>query len=476
MHKISIYISIFLTLIAFESKGQSSESLIPNAQNISSKYYSTVDKKISSINDRLTKKSIKYLKKLEGEDKKIQRALNKVDSTTTNSFVNTNELYDEFTQKLKKKTEIVSKLLGGQYNSYLDTLGTSLNFLNQINGLAGKIKSPLNGLNQLEKKLQQTEKIKAFIAERKEQIKQMLAKFTKLPAGLKKQYDQLNKTAYYYSAQIQEYKLMLKDPKRIEQKTIALLNKIPAFQKFMQQNSQLASLFRIPVNYGTAQNLTGLQTRSSVQVLVQQRIAMGGPTAQAQIQQNLAQAHAALNKIKDKLNQFGGGGSDVPIPDFKPNGQKTKTFLQRLELGSNLQFAKSNRIFPSTTEIGLSAGYKLNDKSILGIGLSYKMGLGTLRHIVFTSQGLGLRSFFDYKIKKQFFISGGYEMNYNAAFKNIEQLKNYNAWQRSGLIGLSKKYKVSKKLKGNMQILYDFLANTHVPVTQPFISRLGYNL
>ena len=43
---------------------------------------------------------------------------------------------------------------------------------------------------------------------------------------------------------------MLKDPKKIEQKALSILNKLPAFQKFMKQNSQLASLFRIPDNYG----------------------------------------------------------------------------------------------------------------------------------------------------------------------------------------------------------------------------------
>ena len=73
-------------------------------------------------------------------------------------------------------------------------------------------------------------------------------------------------------------------------------------------------------------------------------------------------------------------------------------------------------------------------------------------------------------------MSGGYEMNYNAAFKNMEQLRIYNAWQRSALIGVSKKYKISKKVKGEMKLLYDFLANQHIPVSQPLIFRMGYNI
>ena len=108
--------------------------------------------------------------------------------------------------------------------------------------------------------------------------------------------------------------------------------------------------------------------------------------------------------------------------------------------------------------------------------MSYKMGMGSFRHISFTHQGIGFRSYADYKIKGSLFMSGGYEMNYNAAFKNIGQLKDYNAWQRSALMGVSKKYKISKKRKGEMKLLYDLLANQHIPVTQSVIFRVGYHI
>ncbi|MDB5221578.1 MAG: hypothetical protein JWN83_245, partial [Chitinophagaceae bacterium] len=310
-----------------------------------------------------------------------------------------------------------------------------------------------------------------------EQIKQLLSKYTNIPKGLQKQYQQLSKTAYYYSAQVKEYKELLKDPKKIEKKALALLNKLPAFQKFMKENSQLASLFGIQGGSSTGtQALAGLQTRASVQAMITQQISMGGPNAMAQVQQNLAVAHAEINKLKDQINKLGGSSSDIDMPDFKPNDQKTKSFLKRLEFGSNIQSQKSTNFFPSTTDIGLSVGYKLNNKSIVGIGASYKVGFGRgWNNIKISSEGIGLRSFVDYKIKKSLFISGGYEQNYKTAFNSIEQLKNYNAWQTSGLIGVSKKYKISKKFKGNMQLLWDFLSYDQIPRTQPIVYRLGYN-
>ena len=448
-----------------------------------SKFYSKVDKKISSIDDHLTKKSVKYLAKFQRQERKLQEKLKKLNPE--NVVENANEKYNELSQKIKSKTAGASKIVSGEYNPYLDSLGTSLSFLKQFKGISAKVKEPLESFNQLQSKLQLSEKIKEFIVERKNQIKELLSKYAKLPLGLKKEYDKLRQTAIYYQMQLQEYKNMLKDNKKIEQKALGILNKLPAFQKFMKENSQLASLFRIPNSSslagGQAAALTGLQTRSSVQSLIQQRIAAGGPNAQAQIQANLAAAHIELNKLKDKLNAFGGGSNDVEMPEgFRVNPEKTKSFLKRLEYSTDLQFSKTNNLLPSTADIGLGIGYKLDDKKIIGIGMNYKMGMGSIQHINITHQGLGFRSYMDWKIKKQFFISGGYETNYYPAYNRVSQISPPGgdlegaAWQRSALVGVSKKYKINKKVKGEMKILYDFLANQHIPVSQAVVFRLGY--
>jgi hypothetical protein len=124
----------------------------------------------------------------------------------------------------------------------------------------------------------------------------------------------------------------------------------------------------------------------------------------------------------------------------------------------------------------LSAGYKLNDKSIIGIGASYKLGLGqSWQNINITHQGAGLRTFVDFKLKGNFWISGGGELNYRNEFRRIEVLKNMNAWQQSALLGISKKYKAGKKFKGNAQVLYDFLWKQQQPRTQAVVFRVGYN-
>ncbi|MGH2563509.1 MAG: hypothetical protein ACRDE5_03285, partial [Ginsengibacter sp.] len=371
MRKISF--CLVLCLCTLYSEAQAPDSSIAALQGLPSKYYSKVDKKISSVNDQLTKKSLKYLAKFQRQEQKLQRRLQQLNPDV--AITDATQKYNEFAQKIKSKTAVLTKIVSGEYNPYMDSLGTSLSFLKQFNGISDKVKDPLKSFDLLQGNLQESEKIKAFITDRKNQIKELLSKYTHLPAGLKNEYAKLNKTAYYYSAQVREYKEMLKDPDKMEKKALALLNELPAFQKFMRQNSALGNLFGIPSNYSTTQALQGLQTIDQVRQLITNRVG-SGPNASAMLSSQLQAAQGELNQFKDKLNALGGGSGDMEMPDFKPNNQKTKPFLQRLEYGTNLQTTRGSFIFPTTTDLGLSVGYKLNNKSTVGIGASYKQGWG----------------------------------------------------------------------------------------------------
>jgi phage host-nuclease inhibitor protein Gam len=434
-------------------------------------YLTTVQRKAAAVEDKIDRQTERYLNKLAKREEQLRRKLARIDSAGAAALFNgTAAKYKQLKSGIHNKTAAVQ-----EYIPRLDSLGTSLKFLQANNGLinasVANLSKSLQQVQQLQSKLGQTEQVKQFIKERKEQIKQALQRYTKLPKGIGKQLERYNKQAYYYAAQIREYKEMLNSPEKIERKALELLNKIPAFQQFMKQNSMLAGLFEVPSNYGSS--LAGLQTRASVQGLIQQRMAAMGPGAAQTIQQNIQAAQSQLNQLK---NKFSGTGNTGDMPDFKPNNQKTKSFLQRLEYGFNFTTAKTNYYFPNTADIGLSLGYRINDKSVAGVGMSYKMGLGKgFKDIRLSNEGIGLRSFLDWKLKGSLYISGGYELNYRARFYSVAVLKPYSAWQRSALLGISKKYSVSKKLKGNMQLLYDFLWKEQVPVGEKIKFRIGYN-
>ena len=442
------------------------------------KFAESIGKKAAGLEDKIVAKSQRTLAKLQKQEEKIyRRMLDTKDSVQARAaLAEIDNKYKTLQDNLKNPSAIVSNV-GKQYIPHLDTLTTAFKFLEQ-NGISGKIKDALAKTQSLQSRFQQAEEIKKFIRERRQQLSEQLEKL-----GLVKQLKQFNKQVYYYSAQLTEYKGILKDSKKRERKAIELLSKTKFFQDFMRKNSMLASLFRLPgdpndPNYKAS--LAGLQTRVQVNNLIQEQIATGGPNAQAQFQQNIQQAQSQLNQLKNKISQYGGSSSDDIMPEgFKPNDQKTKSFLQRLEYGTNVQSQKATSFFPVTSDIGLSLGYKLNGKSVIGIGASYKMGWGRgWNNIRISNQGVGFRSFIDWKIKGSFWISGGYEQNYKTIFRDFVQLRDKTAWQTSGLVGVSKVVSLKTKLfkKTKIQLLWDFMSYQQVPRTQPIVFRIGYSI
>jgi hypothetical protein len=475
-----------------ESQAQDKESVTDKIINFPTTFFNKVQNKYAGLEDRVTKQTTKYLQRLAKKEKKMKRKLAKVDSAKAEqTFGDIDVQYGKMIAAINADSLPV-KRGSGAYMPMVDSVKTSLAFLNQNSSVLSqskdvqdKLKGSLSQVNQLQGKLQEADQVKAFIQQRKQQIKESLGRFTNLPKGLTDEFTGFQQEAYYYSAQLKEYKDMLNDPDKMVQKGLSLLNKLPAFTSFMKQNSELASLFRLPDNYGTPASLAGLQTRSMVQQQIQNQLAGGGPNAQQYLQQNLQAAQSQLNSLKDKLNKMGGGGgssADMDMPDFKPNTQRTKTFWQRLEYGTNVQTAKNN-FFPTTTDFGLSVGYKLNSKNTVGIGASYKMGWGQdIKHIHITNQGMGLRSYIDIKLKGSFYLSGGLEYNYQPVTSdslNTNTLMHWNEiadWSKSGLIGVSKIVSIKSKFfkKTKLQLLFDFLSYQQVPRTQPIKFRVGY--
>jgi hypothetical protein len=469
-----------MLLIGFSTKAQEETSTVDKITSFPTRFLDKLNKKSGELEEKLIANSEKALERLAKQEKKMKKKLARKDSSAAEQlFGNVDERYQQLQSKLQQPAKLAGR--AGQYLPHLDTLKTSLNFLTQHKELlsnstemAGKVKEALNSVKGLEGKLDQAADVKKYLRERRQLLKEQLNRF-----GLTKELKKYNQQAYYYAEQINSYKAMLEDPSKLQQKALELVKKIPAFQDFFRKNSELASLFRLPDNYGSTASLAGLQTRSSVQNLIQDRIASAGPNATAMLQQNVQAAQAQLSSLKDKLNELGGmGNSEGDLPDFKPNNQKTKSFLQRLEYGTNLQSQRSNNFFPTTTDIGLSVGYKLNDKSVIGVGASYKVGWGqNIRNISVSSQGVGFRSFADYKIKGSFFASGGFEYNYQQPFSSVSIVRDLDNWQQSGLAGISKIISLKSKMfkKTKMQLLWDFLSYSQRPQTQPLKFRVGYN-
>ena len=450
------------------------DSVLQSLQQLPNKYLHQIDSKIDKYTNRITNKTEKTLTKLSRWENKIKTLLEKANPQVAQKLFGNNQL--TFTSALEKykNGEAIINNQRAKYNEYRDNLTTSIAYLQkQKDSIKTKLVKPLNEaskkLSELEENVSSSEAMEQFIKERKKQLIELSIQYAVNGKYLQK----ISKESYYYAETLKNYKELFHDKKKAEQTALTILNKIPAFTKFIEQNSMLAGLFGLPGNYGSTQSLQGLQTRSSVQNMIQSTIASGGPNAQQTIAKNMQQAQAELNKLKDKVIQAGGGtSSEIEIPDFKAKSQRSKLFFQRLEYGGNYQFIKNNSYLPSMADLAFTIGYKLSEKKVLGIGAAYKIGFGNdISHIKLTNQGVGLRSYLDMKLKKSFWVTGGYEQNYLPRL--LQTSVSGTAWQQSGLLGLTKKMKVGKKTS-NIQLLWDFLSYQQLQKTPAIKFRVGY--
>jgi hypothetical protein len=448
------------------------------------KYIQQANKKIDQYTSRITSKTEKTLTKLSRWENKIKNIVEKASPETAQRLFGNNQL--TFTTALEKykKGESVIANQRAKYDEYTDKLTTSLTYLDhQKDSLKTKLVTPVKNAKQkvdvLNAAETNTEAMEQFIKERR---KLLINEATKYLAN-NKYLQKISSETGLYIATLQNYKELFHDKKKAEETALTILNKIPAFTKFVQENSYLAKLFGAPSSSppaGGAGGLAGLQTRASVNALIQNQIAAGGPNAAAQIRQNMQDAQAQLSALKDKVLKNGSNtsGNDAIAAEYgKFPQQKTKTFLQRMKLGTDMSFVKDNSLMPTVANIALNATYQLSANEEAGIGVAYKAGLGTINHIQITHQGIGLRSFASLKLKNSFWLAGGWEANQNAGFKNITQLKDYSLWTQSALAGIEKKINVKTKFtKGaTVKLMYDMLAKQSSPVRQPVVFRVGYN-
>lgn len=91
-----------------------------------------------------------------------------------------------------------------------------------------------------------------------------------------------------------------------------------------------------------------------------------------------------------------------------------------------------------------------------------------------SAEGVGLRSYVEFNLKKTFYATGGFEYNYQQTTVSSQQTT--SEWLQSGLIGISKVIAIKSKMfkKTKVQLLWDFLSYEQPIRTQPLKFRVGY--
>lgn len=471
--RVFLFIGILVASLCCYARPSGTDTLLRRT----TQFVKTVNSKTETYYRRVQRKTETMLNRLAKWEEKIYQLLSKADpEAAARLFGPGHTRFSEMLQQYRQGMLMAENDIAA-YDAYRDKLYTTISYLdsgwNYSAALVQETKKNLTALDTCER---QTAVLKRMIKERRTLLMEQCLKLAGSNRFLKK----IDKESWYYAEALTNYREIFTKPGKAEELVLRVLNQVPAYRQFIQENSWLSSLFRIPgASSMPAMNiaLQGLQTRAGVNNLIQTQLAAGGPNAVQVVQQNMQQAQGELTALKDKWLQQGGNSQGGDLPGFKPNRQKTKTFLQRLEWGANLQSQKASFYFPVTSDIGAYAGYRLNDKGAIGIGGSYKVGWGSSwRNIRPSGQGAGIRSYADYRLKGSFYLYGGYELNYRNDNNGATGLANFNQWQPGALLGLSKVVSLKTKWfkKTKVQCLYDFLSYRNVPRTPAFIFRAGY--
>ncbi|TDW97474.1 hypothetical protein [Dinghuibacter silviterrae] len=432
----------------------------------------------AAMGNQVSRQSGKLLSACLQKEQSLEKKVSQTDTNKAKQvFTGVQQQYQQLQSKMQSlsASSVTEKFPLKQYIPRLDSLQTTLAFLSQkgANIPAGKLQQlqQLSGSVQLlEAKLQMAGQIQNFVQQREQQLTSALP--TVNVSGMTQQ-------AYYYQQQIGQYKAALNDPKKMEEALLSTVSRLPVFQHYMQQNSYLAMLYPTPQGAGTPVALAGLQSRAQVLTAVRAKIPAqteGGDPSQF-LQGQLQQAQSQLGALKDKLSGLGintGGSNSMIMPAYTPNTQHGKTFFKRIEIGLTFQNNPGTTLLPQMTIFGLTAGYKFSDRVTAGLGVVYQLGLGNgLTDLQLSNQGAGLRSFVDIKAKGSIWVTGGFEYNYMQQFSSLHTLYDINLWQKSALLGLTKKIKIGKT-QNSLSLLYDFLAASQVPKGQSIVFRIGY--
>jgi hypothetical protein len=340
--------------------------------------------------------------------------------------------------------------------------------------------------NRLDKELKRTETIQQYVSERTAFLTKALQGENALISPLLA----VEKTIYYYTRQVQEFKNLFCDKSAIEQKVLGLLSKSAGFEAF--NNAALQSALGAAGNNAaikepklTIEQLLANAPRESKDFLTQVISDQNSKVPQdlgAAIKEKdalLDEAQSGAEQIKGNIEKADSLSTKIDAEKskikeakaWKPNPLKTKRLMDRISFGSNLQVDKRSYLLPLSGTWGGTAAFQLTQKSKIGLGASYIVGLGypillkgetDFDKFKIHHNGFGLRSFVDFKIWSFIYIQGGYEATLRE-FK-LKEVDNKTLWSRSALIGLKIKYPTgSFKKRLTLEVLYDFLHQNGQP-------------
>lgn len=176
-----------------------------------------------------------------------------------------------------------------------------------------------------------------------------------------------------------------------------------------------------------------------------------------------------ISKYKKKYKEV---KSFSDLKDEPKNPLKDEPVIERFIFGGNFQFHTGE---PFGVDISPQISYLLFPKLAIGVGGTYRVGIDKQKdkHLTRENEVFGARLYSDFAILKNIYLHGEFEtLRKTPAEKELDYPIDNNV-----LGGLMMKFKITKGVKGNMQLLYNFLdEESYWLDTSRLIYRIGFEI
>ncbi|MBW8684774.1 hypothetical protein [Chitinophaga rhizophila] len=452
-----LYILLVGTLISLQPPLHAQDSLNIPAKE---RYLRVVSKKNRQVTHKLHHANVEKLNRYIDRLEKMEKTVALLHpQTAVHVFPPLINHAKTFRDQLSTATQLPARYFG-----YLDTLqGTIKYIVQQTNSTSQSYTQAKAAITSMQREVSVTEQTTAIIEAGNRELAAVLQ-----PLGsFAKELSLLQIDLGNYLRQIETYKTLLADPKKIEQKVITLLQHNKLFQSFMSHNSLYAGLLGLPQNYNVTRTLEDLQTRTIVDPLLQTRIGTDPSLAGSRMDMARSQFEDYKSRYAERQH------ADKAASD-NDHQMKQMNRHNRLQTGANISFQKANMYFPATAEITAQLGYRFHKKGVTGIAINYLLGMGNgWEYITISHQGIGIRSFLDWQIKGNIYVTGGAGINRLSPFHRLRELYDWKGNQLSALAGVKKKVQLKGNKSAVTSIEYDFLAAR--TLSRPLRICFGYN-
>ena len=454
------------------------------------RYLKKIEKKNNRYIIQQEKKTDKLLTRLTAKETALHKGSDstRLDSTliknsfskikkklTTATAANPEEILTKIAQPINIDHPVSFNLIpenaDGEIKDYLKQQIITTEFLNdstcqkckKLKKQTAKVKQ---NISKTAAKLERLKIIETDIEKHQETLK----KYGVNTPALKSKLKEIEKNCFYYKQGTGGFKKLYTNPaKGIENK---LLKNLSFNKNFTAFQSKFNSL-QIPALSGTGiPDLSGYQTKAQVQAMLPQNAPGIGANAKTQLINNMQNS---LTKFTELRNEKPDLSMFKDKPTFKINPYKGLPLRQRLAPSFTFQPQIKTQHEPITINLGATLGFKLTERLTPMIGAFTKVGLGKdIHHLLFSYEGIGLRSGMDVKLFYGFSFQAWYEAMWKPYNYLVQVDHAVNYPKPSFITGICNTYQISKKVKGTFMIGYDFFYNKHTPYTSPWVIRMGW--